>query len=208
MRVLDGDTIEVMRGGRAERIRLYGIDAPEKAQAFGRTAKRRTLAIAARKTVRVEPVALDRYDRIVGLVYVDGKLLNEELVRAGLAWVYTAYCTRRSLCSSWRLLERQAKHARTGLWAERAPTAPWEWRQAGRRGGRRGGDVARAPRQATRTGHAVAGKPGTVYHGNLRSLIFHGPWCRYYDCKNCRSVFHSREQAIRRGYRPCKICGP
>jgi hypothetical protein len=47
-----------------------------------------------------------------------------------------------------------------------------------------------------------------VYHGNIKSYIFHKPGCRYYDCKKCVSEFHSREEAIDAGYRPCKKCKP
>lgn len=47
-----------------------------------------------------------------------------------------------------------------------------------------------------------------TYHGNVTSHIFHRPGCRWYNCKNCVAVFHSREEALRAGYRPCKICKP
>lgn len=56
-------------------------------------------------------------------------------------------------------------------------------------------------------GVAVAAQ-GLVYHGNVQSHIFHGPGCRYYDCKACSAVFESREAAIKAGYRPCKVCNP
>lgn len=50
--------------------------------------------------------------------------------------------------------------------------------------------------------------PRIVYHGNLRSHKFHRPGCRYYNCKNCTARFTSREQAIKAGYVPCKVCRP
>jgi methylphosphotriester-DNA--protein-cysteine methyltransferase len=49
---------------------------------------------------------------------------------------------------------------------------------------------------------------GAVYHGNVKSGVFHGPNCRYFNCKNCTAVFNNRQAAIAAGYRPCKICKP
>ncbi len=54
----------------------------------------------------------------------------------------------------------------------------------------------------------VATASSLVYHGNVKSHIFHAPHCRYFNCKNCRVVFNSREEAIKAGFRPCKICNP
>lgn len=54
----------------------------------------------------------------------------------------------------------------------------------------------------------VSAYAGITYHGNVKSGVFHAPSCRYYDCKNCNAVFHSRQDAINAGYRPCKICNP
>ncbi|MGE4554161.1 MAG: Ada metal-binding domain-containing protein [Desulfovibrionaceae bacterium] len=55
---------------------------------------------------------------------------------------------------------------------------------------------------------AVAAAAGMVYHGNRNSHVFHRPGCRYYDCKNCVVVFHSRQEALEAGFRPCKVCNP
>jgi endonuclease YncB( thermonuclease family) len=87
VKVSDGDTIEVLRDGHAEKIRLSGIDCPEKKQAFGQAAKRFTLALAAQKIVTVNVETTDRYGRTVGeVVLPGGRSLNRELVRAGYAW--------------------------------------------------------------------------------------------------------------------------
>ncbi len=53
-----------------------------------------------------------------------------------------------------------------------------------------------------------ADSKATAYHGNVRSRVFHGPYCRYYDCGNCTAVFKARGDALKAGYRPCKICNP
>ena len=84
--IADGDTIRVMHQGKAERIRLYGIDCPERGQDFGTRARKFTSDMVFGKVVDVEPVERDRYGRTVAWVSVDGKSLNRELLRAGLGW--------------------------------------------------------------------------------------------------------------------------
>ena len=130
--VTDGDTITVLHEGRGEKIRLYGIDCPEKRQAFGTRAKEATSALVFGKVVEVEPVNVDRYGRTVALVTVGTTLVNEELVREGFAWVYTRYC-KRSVCRAWGLLEEEAREARRGLWADPYWVPPWEFRRQGRK---------------------------------------------------------------------------
>jgi micrococcal nuclease len=126
--VSDGDTIIVMHNGKGEIIRLYGVDCPEKNQDFGTKAKQFTSGMVFGKVVDVEPVVTDRYGRTVGLVKIDGKYLSEEIIRAGLGWVYTRYCDK-SFCSSWKKLEEQARQNKTGLWSIPNPTPPWEFRR-------------------------------------------------------------------------------
>ena len=72
---------------------MYGIDTPERGQAFGTKAKKFTSDMVFGKVVEIEPVDIDRYGRTVALVAVFKRLVNEELVNAGFAWVYTRYCT-------------------------------------------------------------------------------------------------------------------
>lgn len=87
MRVIDGDRIEVLHGGRTEQVRLSGIDCPELRQAFGRRAKEFTSQLAFAKEVAIKVPGYDRYDRTIGDVTLpDGKNLNRELVKAGYAW--------------------------------------------------------------------------------------------------------------------------
>ncbi len=124
--VADGDTITVLHNGKGERIRLHGIDCPEKRQAFGNRAKQFTSTLVFGKTVTVQFVDRDRYGRTVGVVLLpDGRSLNHELVRAGLAWMYRRYTNDQSLSD----LEEQARVARRGLWADPHAVAPWEWRR-------------------------------------------------------------------------------
>ena len=87
--ITDGDTISVMHDGEAEKIRLNGIDCPEKGQPFGRRAKQYASDLAFDQIVTVEEFGKDRYGRTIGDVTLpDGRLLNEELVKVGLAWWY------------------------------------------------------------------------------------------------------------------------
>lgn len=128
--VTDGDTIKVLRNGEEIKIRLFGIDCPEKKQAFGQAARKQTAFYVANHIVEIDVVDQDRYGRTIGLVTFDGgKNLSEELVKSGYAWVYRQYCKRRPLCSDWVLLENDAMRNQRGLWVDHNPEPPWEWRK-------------------------------------------------------------------------------
>lgn len=129
--VTDGDTVKILSADKQEiKVRLYGIDAPEKAQDFGQVAKKFTSEIAFGKEASVEIIDTDRYGREVGIVRVgDGPSVNEQLVAAGLAWRYPQYCKIEPLCATLGKLEQEARTAKRGLWADSAPAAPWQWRK-------------------------------------------------------------------------------
>lgn len=129
--VRDGDSINVTNDdGVVVNIRLYGLDAPESKQAFGYQARKRLTQLVSRKVIRIENVDTDRYGRTVALVHLsDGTLVNEEMVRSGLGWVYEQYCQREDLCATLRQAQAEARSAGRGLWAESDPTPPWEWRK-------------------------------------------------------------------------------
>lgn len=134
--VADGDTLAVVPadGGRL-RVRLYGIDAPEHDQSYGKQARRALSALVRRKTVDVERVDTDRYGRTVALVRLpDGVLVNEELVAMGAAWFYGQYCRRADPCDRLLELEERARAARLGLWAGADPVRPSDWRREHKRG--------------------------------------------------------------------------
>jgi micrococcal nuclease len=126
--VTDGDTITVLHEGRGEKIRLYGTDCPEKGQAFGSRAKQATSTLAFGKIAKVEPVDVDQYGQTVAFVRVGHTLVNQELIRRGLAWVYARYC-KRPVCEKWRQLEAEAWAKKRGLWADPNPVPPWEFRR-------------------------------------------------------------------------------
>lgn len=125
--VKDGDTIEVLRDGtNAVRVRLSGIDCPEKKQAFGNKAKLFTSRLVFGKTVKVLDKGKDRYGRTLGEVILeDGRSLNHELVRAGLAWWYRQYAKKDKELER---LERKARVTKSGLWFDTEPVPPWQWR--------------------------------------------------------------------------------
>jgi endonuclease YncB( thermonuclease family) len=126
--VKDGDTLAVLMNGQKVNVRLYGIDAPEKTQAFGMAARNYADALVIGKEITVEPLAVDLYGRTVAMVTVDGVILQEAMLRAGFAWVYDAYC-KRSECSNWRILQSEALTAKIGLWQDDNPVAPWQYRK-------------------------------------------------------------------------------
>jgi micrococcal nuclease len=111
----DGDSGFALRGWERVEFRLYGIDAPELEQSYGRLAKSFTSRMLLWKEMEFKTLERDRYGREVGLAYVGGRCVNEELIKAGFAWTYEIYC-KESFCGSWIVLQRQAKDKRKGLW--------------------------------------------------------------------------------------------
>ena len=140
--VLDGDTIEVMHRGKAERVRLNGIDCPEKDQAFGSRAKQFTsdLVTGSRpvpftsdfrcgKEVTVAVLGTDLNGRtIASVILPDGRILNYEIISAGFAWWYRAHAPGNKVLER---LEQAAREEKHGLWRDENPVPPWEYR-AGR----------------------------------------------------------------------------
>ena len=123
--VLDRDTIEVLHNRQPERIRLSGIDCPEKGQAFGKKAKQFTSTLVYGKEVMIHVLSKDRHGRTVADVLLpDGTNVSRELLRAGLAWWYWQYSKDESLGA----LEEEARQAKRGLWADPNPIPPWEIR--------------------------------------------------------------------------------
>jgi endonuclease YncB( thermonuclease family) len=125
--VADGDTISVMYKGREVRIRLNGVDSPERNQAFAAVARQFTSDMVFGKVVTVNPTATDRYGRTVADVLMpNGESLNEALVGAGLAWWFRRYAPNNTRLQE---LEAEARQAKRGLWRDANPIPPWEFRQ-------------------------------------------------------------------------------
>ena len=131
--VADGDTITVLDDTRTQhKIRLTGIDAPEKRQAFGNVSKQSLVEQVAGQSVAVEWVKIDRYGRKVGKVLLAGLDCNLVQVKRGLAWHYTKYQREQSPTDqqSYAAAEDAARAAPTGLWVDVAPVAPWVFRHS------------------------------------------------------------------------------
>ncbi|MCD4676686.1 MAG: thermonuclease family protein [Desulfobacula sp.] len=185
--IADGDTIRVIQNSKQYIVRLYGIDTPEKNQDFGQKAKKFTSDMVFGHQVKVIPYDMDRYGRTIGVVYVDQKCLNEELIKNGFAWVYKKYCSK-SFCNKWLKLEQVARENKFGLWLYDNPVPPWDFRRG---------------KSSNATYNILSG-----FHGNVSSHVFHRPDCKHFNCKNCTKIFKTRESAINAGYRPCGFCKP
>jgi len=202
-RVLDGDTIDVLHDGHLERIRLNGIDAPEKGQPYGRRAKQFLSDLVAGKTVTVHSLKIDKHRRTVADVMLpEGSTVNKELVRAGFAWWYRQYSKDTAI----EQLEREARNAKRGLWAEPSPVPPWVYRHPKLANGKALHDepethsIGKLPRM----GELIKG----LIIGNKNSHVYHRPDCPSYTAttpKN-RVIFENEAAAEKAGYRRALNC--
>lgn len=124
--ITDGDTLAVLIDQTPVKIRLEGIDAPEKRQAFGSASKAALSALVAGCTVSIAPTGKDRYGRTLARVHCGGVDVGREMIRQGMAWHFIRYNQDADLAGA----EMAARGAKRGLWADKAPVAPWEWRKA------------------------------------------------------------------------------
>lgn len=130
--VADGDTITVLDSTKTQyKIRLSGIDAPEKKQAFGTVSKKSLSDLVYDKEVHVEWHKQDRYGRIVGKVSMNGVDANLEQIKRGMSWFYKKYQNELVLDDRLAYLHAQeaAEKNKTGLWTDNEPIAPWDFRK-------------------------------------------------------------------------------
>jgi len=179
IRVSDGDTARVLVGTQPVTVRLEGIDAPETGQAFGNRSKQALSAIVFGKTVTVRKTGEDRFGRALGFIIVDGVNANAKMVEDGWAWHYKKYSSDERL----RSLEREARDAKRGLWADPNPVAPWDFRA-----------IRRAPRADLISGSGE-------YWLNTSSGVRHNS-----TCENFKNTRRGRVCSKTEG-RPCGICG-
>jgi endonuclease YncB( thermonuclease family) len=181
--VSDGDTLTVLRDRVQVKIRLHGIDCPESSQDFGTQAKKLTSELAFGQLVTVRPHDTDRYGRTVAdVVLPDGRLLNHELVRRGMAWHYRQYARHDGTLSK---LEAEARSAKRGLWSKPNPIPPWAFRDKR---------------------NELPAELATKVLGNRRSRVYHKPGCRNAAtiAESNRVVFDTAAAAEQAGYRPGK----
>lgn len=130
VRIADGDTFTLLMAGNMQvKVRLHGIDCPERAQPYGTAARKALGDMLEEHRVRIEEQDRDRYGRSVAIAYTDDGLnINETLLKNGFAWHYTDYDKN----PEWDKLEASARNQRLGLWQEPNPTPPWEFRKVKR----------------------------------------------------------------------------
>jgi len=124
--IVDGDTIDVLiDGNQQQRLRLNGIDAPERGQPFGNNAKQFLSKQLMGKQIEYASLDTDRYERVIAEIYVNDQRIGLSLVEAGLAWHYEKYSDDEELAAA----QSKAKELKLGLWSDPRFIAPWDWRK-------------------------------------------------------------------------------
>ena len=125
VKIIDGDTITILTNNKnGLKVRLYGIDAPEIKQNFGKTSKQYLSSLIAGKIVEVKSGGQDKYGRILGIIYVENTDINAKMVKEGYAWVFVKYS------KVYAIQQSRAQKNRVGLWQQKDPRAPWDFRRA------------------------------------------------------------------------------
>jgi len=131
--VKDGDTISLLMDGKEQAVRFAHIDCPEKKQPFGTKAKQFVSDACFGKYVTLVINEKNKYDRnkrlIAEVILENGRNLNKELVKNGLAWHFKKYSDSKE----YDQLEKAARKKKIGLWNEPDPIAPWDWRKPKKR---------------------------------------------------------------------------
>ena len=127
--ISDGDTLTARCGMpgtyQQVKVRVAAIDAPERRQAFGQKSRQHLARLCFRQQAALQPLAEDSYGRTVANVRCGGADVASAQVRAGMAWVYTAYADGHPHLAP---LQQQARASRAGLWSQPRPLAPWDYR--------------------------------------------------------------------------------
>ncbi len=201
--IADGDTITVLLDETQIKVRFHGIDCPESKQDFGTAAKNFTAEQCFEQVVTVVVTDTDRYGRKVGLVILDdGRVLNHELVAAGLAHWYRDYAPHDDTLKT---LEAEAKAAKRGVWSRPDVVLPQDFRQGkGKKGtAPYNPPETRAPVDMTHPTGDSQEVSGTVYI-TKSGTKYHRKGCRF--LKNSSSAI-ALEKA-KSAYQPCGVCNP
>ena len=127
VRIADGDTVSILdRNNKQHKVRLFGIDTPERDQPYGKAAKKTLERLIDGGSVDVVVVTTDRYGRKVGTLYRNGINIDVAMVASGYAWWYQYFAPHEHAL---RAAQQQARERRLGLWADTHPIAPWDWRR-------------------------------------------------------------------------------
>ena len=124
--VKDGDTVVLLLEGNVQKtIRLADVDCPESGQSFGKNAKKFTSDKVFGKKVKLIEAGKDRWGRTIGEIYYGKFYLSAEIIKAGYGWWYQQYSKKNEL----KALQVKAKNQKIGLWQEKNPVSPWEYRK-------------------------------------------------------------------------------
>ncbi len=184
--VPDGNSLKVMHDGRAESVRLIGIDCPEKDQAFGQRAKKAASDLVFGHTVTVRTIEKDRHGWTVAKVVLpNGTILNHELVKDGWCWWYQKYAPHDTELEA---SEQWARMKQKGLWIDNEPIPPWEYRKKKSKS-----DVDSSSRKLSKR---------TVIIGNRHNHLYHRPSCLGYGQidQDTRVEFKTETEAEAAGY--------
>lgn len=128
IKVSDGDTITVLTQNKESiKVRLYGIDAPETKQDFGKASKQYLSSLISGRIVEVKSNGQDRYGRVLGTIYLDNADINAKTVEEGYAWAFVKYS------KIYAAQQSKAIKNKAGLWRQKDPQAPWDFRKAKKR---------------------------------------------------------------------------
>ena len=139
LKVSDGDTMNIQKVengkfvGEVIKIRMYGIDAPEKKQDYGIESKQALEKLVIGKNLEVEEKNKDRYGRTVAVIYADGKNVNEEMVKNGNAWWYQEYSKNYTKMKEY---QENAQKNKLGLFSKKGYVEPWNYRREKRETGK------------------------------------------------------------------------
>ena len=126
--ISDGDTIKLITNNKQIKIRLFGIDAPERDQEFGTKSKEVLSSLIFKKEVKLITKSKDQYGRTLGTIFLEDTNINLEMVKTGYAWVYKKYNKDSEFINA----ETNAKEKKLGLWIDKNPIAPWLFRKTKR----------------------------------------------------------------------------
>ena len=170
-----------MSNNKTYKIRLNGIDCPEKNQAFGTKAKQFTSDLCFSKNVTTKITDKDKYGRYIGdITLPNGTSVNQEIVKNGYAWHYKQYSNDQILAD----LENSAKKMKIGLWSDPQPIPPWEFRNG-----------------PAKVNNSKIETQNSEYWVNSSSMVRHNSSCRWY--KNTKNGYLTNKK----DGRACGICG-
>ena len=188
--ITDGDSFVLLTDSLTQvKIRLHGVDCPEKNQAFGQKAKEFTSDFIFGKRVQVKVTDIDRYKRTVGIVVLQsGENLNEALLENGFAWHYKQYDKSKTYSQ----LEKSAQIAKKGLWVDKNPVAPWDFRKN--------------QKNPKKTKVDTSKNTTVIICNSANAKSYHITTCKGLSQCRAETIEMSIKEAKKKGYKPCGYC--